>query len=85
MCIRDRASSAVAVGQASSGKLAKLAKLAELIRVKKEEVLEGSGKRKPAANAAEHLDGKDLANKRKKQKVVGERHHGGFSHWTCGS
>lgn len=66
----------MAVGQASSGKLAKLAKLAELIRVKKEEVLEKSGKRKPAAKAAEHFDGKDLANKRKKQKVVGERHQG---------
>ena len=64
------ASSAVAVVQASSGKLAKLAKRAELGW----KVLEESGKRKPAAKAAEHLDGKDLANKRKKQKVVGERH-----------
>jgi len=62
----------VAVGQASSGKLAKLAKRAELGW----KVLEESGKRKPAAKAAEHLDGKDLANKRKKQKVVGERHQG---------
>ena len=62
----------MAVGQASSGKLAKLAKRAELGW----KVLEESGKRKPAAKAAEHLDGKDMANKRKKQKVVGERHQG---------
>ena len=63
------ASSAVAVGQASSGKLAKLAKRAELGW----KVLEESGKRKPAAEAAEHLDSR---KKLKKKHVVNEPAHG---------